>query len=221
MFKKSLLILVSIFIIGISISVLSANDDVKGVKDHGKQVKDIMDESLNTDNIVHIIDDQGNEEFISQLDLDTYVLNKEFIGKSEVIEKDALEELVDSKILYMEAVQLGYKITNEEVEETINTNKEIINNNQEHQIFLQNYLEGLNLSEEEYWRLVKKAYEKSLTVGKYKNSELKDSFEANLTKENKNYAERSENYNKEFKDYTKNHIKDFKEKSGITVQYLK
>lgn len=91
-------------------------------------------------------------------------------------DQEIIEQLIQQELFYTEALRLGYSISEDELNRQIETAKQPIEENKETIQSFQAYLKGLNISEEEYWKKARRAYEHLLLEGKYKNKYLKNEF---------------------------------------------
>ena len=194
---------------------VGASDDKVGIIDHAQMVKEkLRDEK---EDIVVQISNSEQEVIITSKQLDTYVMNLEFATNEKVDKSNALDQLIKQKALYLLACKNGYEVEDKVVKEKIVETKNAINSDIEQKTFLKNYLEGLGISEDEYFEQLFDSYKVRLTIGKYKNSKLKPQ----LIKQDKTLSERdyTQKFNKKLDNYIEELINENVNKKDIVIEY--
>lgn len=163
-------ILIIILIVG-SYIYIGASDDKDGIREHGKKILETIEKN-NSQAIASITNGEKTIE-LTKLQLDTFIMNLEFINKEKVDRNNALNSLIKQRALYMIACDEGYEVNDEEVEDKVAETQNVIKSDIEQQTFLKNYLSGLNISEEDYYKHIFDSYKVRLTIGNYKNNKLK------------------------------------------------
>ncbi len=146
------------------------------------------------DDIVATIDG----EKISKKGFDTYkaMINSE----NKLSDKDILNKIVESHVVYTQAVKEGFHVSDQQVEAAIKSSQETLKKDSKQYEAFKEYIRGLNMSENEYWESVKPAYKKTLMRGAYKNA-LKEKFK-------KDKLENNDELNTNFSEYYSQIIKD-------------
>ena len=100
------------------------------------------------------------------------------------------------------------EISDEELQSQIKFQRENLPNDKQAYEKMQNYIKGLGISEDEYWKSVEPIYEKLLIIGKLKNSYLKEEF----MKSNKNISKKDleEKFRDYYEEYKANLLKNSK-----------
>ncbi|WP_083826378.1 SurA N-terminal domain-containing protein [Clostridium sp. BNL1100] len=144
-----------------------------------------------------------NGEKITKKGFDTYkvMINSE----NKLSDKEILDKIVESHVVYMQAVKEGFHVSDQQVEAAIKSAQEAIKMDSKQYEAFKEYLSGLKISENEYWESVKPAYKKALIRGAYNNA-LKQKF-------NKAKIENNNEHNSKFSEFYKQKIKDLKSKT--------
>ena len=108
----------------------------------------ILDNAGN--NVVAII----NGEKITKKGFDSYKL---FVnsGENKLTDSQILDTILERKMIYDNAVQGGIVATNEEIANAIKTAQNVTKENSERYEAFKDYLNGLNMTEDQYWESVK------------------------------------------------------------------
>lgn len=203
--KKNLIIIVFILVLATANAfVIFANDDKEGIKEHVKNIQEKINQKEN--NIVAKINSSMKSIDITDKQVITYCMNKEYLTKKPKDRKEALNEIVNEKVEYLIACEAGYEISDNVVKEKIEEVKVAIKENQEQKIFIENYMEALGLNEEEYYKNVFDAYKISLTIGNYKNNYI------NKEISKKNSKLLNTQYSEEYNQALDNFMKTIREK---------
>ena len=167
----------------------------------GKQQADILTGS--GDDIVAVI----NGENITKKGFETYKL---FVnnGESKLTDRQTLDSILEQKVLFDEATQKGLSATDEEVAKLIESTQDIMRENEERFSAFKDYLNGLNMSEDQYWDSVKPAYNKFITCGKLKSA-LKEKFA-----EDNNILDKTE-LDTKFRNYYSQYVKELEREATI------
>ncbi|CAH2213184.1 SurA N-terminal domain-containing protein [Tepidibacter aestuarii] len=180
--KKIIMIIVALCVLVISIGV-NADDfnnstvniqDTKVIKKMGKDIK--AEKNNNTSNeIVLEIDDRK----ISKRDLNIAKISLN-TDDNKKVEKVITKRMATQKI----AKDLGITATDDEVKEFIDKNKEAVNNNEEAKAQFESYIEGLGMTESEFWndKDIIRSYKETLITGKLKGQIRKELKEQNPSK---------------------------------------
>ncbi|MDD3746853.1 MAG: hypothetical protein PHD70_10325 [Anaerostipes sp.] len=124
---------------------------------------------------------KGKKIVITKKEMQTQIKIGELLGQKDA-EKKAYNSLKQEKTLYENAKENGYSTSNKEVEEYTNTVKKTLENTPDSdkgkKIVLE-MIKGFG-GEENYWKMSKKRYNRSLTIKKYL-----DQIESTYFKKNK------------------------------------
>ncbi len=137
-------------------------------------------------------------EKISKKGFDTYkaMINSE----NKLSDKEILDKIVESHVVYTQAVKEGFHVSDQQVEAAIKSNQETLKKDSKQYEAFKEYIRGLKMNEDEYWESVKPAYKKTLMRGAYKNA-LKEKFK-------KVKLESNDEINTNFSEYYNRKIKD-------------
>jgi hypothetical protein len=198
---KLVFILLGILILSCGSVYAVQNDSISkafGIK-HAEILASVGDESVAT------IDG----EKITKKGFETYkfLVNS---GEQKLSDSEMLNKIIDRQVIYKSAQRDGITVTDEEVLNAIHNAKDIITSDAERYKSFQDYIEGLNMTEEQYWESVKPVYKKALICGKYKN-ELKQKY-----KEENNITDKAE-LDSKFKPFFDDKVKELKSKMKIEV----
>lgn len=156
--------------------------------------------------IVAIVDG----EKITRKGFDSYknIINS---NTAKLTDKQVLDKIIESQVIYNQAVKEGLKASDKEVDKAIKTAQDDLMkfDDQQYNNF-KKYIGSLNMSEDEYWESVKPNYEKTLIRGKYRNS-LKEKY----SKDGMNKA--PSELDKNFNEYYNKKIKDLISKAKIQI----
>lgn len=98
-------------------------------------------------------------------------------------DKELLDKMIEIKVLYDEATAEGFFVTDDEINAQIEKVKILIAQDPEQSDFFKNFIDGLGMTEEEYWQeIVFPGYIEVFTINKLSDS-LKEKFaeENNIT----------------------------------------
>jgi len=115
------------------------------------------------------------------------------INKSE---KEIIETIIIDHLLLKESEKHNITVTDEEVNNIIEFQKEALSNNKETYSELTDYVKALDMTEEEYWQMLRPIYKKRAILGKHKQL-LKEEF----INSNKNSLNKNTNINNLFEEY--------------------
>ena len=167
--RKPFYILISVIVIAILAGgIVYATSLSDRGKEIGKQSADI--EKNGSDRIVATI----NGEKITQkvFDKNKYVFNL----NHTYTDKEVLDKMIERRVLFAQAVSEGLEVGDEEVSAAVQTVKTTVEQDKEQAEFLNSYLEGLGISDEQYWtEIVPKEYKQVLTIDKL-YQQLRDAF---------------------------------------------
>ncbi|ACL75444.1 SurA N-terminal domain-containing protein [Ruminiclostridium cellulolyticum] len=139
-----------------------------------------------------------NGENITKKGFNTYkaMINSE----NKLSDKEILDRIVESHVVYTQAVKEGFRVSDHQVEAAIKSAREEISMDSKQYKAFKEYISGLKMSEDEYWESVKPTYKKALIRGAYKNA-LKQKFKkVKLEDPNEVNSKFSEFYDREIKD---------------------
>ncbi|CAH2213481.1 SurA N-terminal domain-containing protein [Tepidibacter aestuarii] len=180
--KKIIMTIVALVVLVISIGVNADdfNDSTVNIQDTKvikKMEKDIKAEKNNniSDEIVLEIDDRK----ISKKDLNIAKISLN-TDDNKKVEKVITKRMATQKI----AKDLGITATDDEVKEFIDKNKEAVNNNEEAKAQFESYIEGLGMTESQFWndKDIIRSYKETLITGKLKGQMRKELKEQNPSK---------------------------------------
>ena len=158
--RKPFYSLISVIVIAILAgSIVYATSLSDRGKEIGKQSADI--EKNGSDRIVATI----NGEKITQkvFDKNKYVFNL----NHTYTDKEVLDKMIERRVLFAQAVSEGLEVGDEEVSAAVEAVKTTVEQDKEQAEFLSSYLEGLGISDEQYWtEIVPKEYKQVLTIDK-------------------------------------------------------
>lgn len=164
------IVLILVMLLSGVVTILASND-ILGIREHGIKTKEKLEEK---DDKVIVKISKGKETIIlKNTQLDSYVMNLEFVRKEKVDKDAALKELIRNKSLYLLACDAGYEVDDNEVKKKILEVRNLINSDDKQRAFLDNYLSGLGISEDDYFEQLFDKYKVNLTIGNYKNNKLK------------------------------------------------
>jgi|GEM_PF-1303842 len=128
-------------------------------------------------------------------------------------DEELLDKLIEKKLMYSEAVAEGFTVTDDEIEAAIEDAKSllVLEENIEQYNFLKQYIEGLGITEEQYWtEIVKPIYRETFTINK-----LTERLRANYDKENSSIDSQSTDGG--FSDYLSKYKEDLVDKANIQI----
>ncbi len=137
-------------------------------------------------------------EKITKKGFDTYkaMINSE----NKLSDKEILNKIVESHVVYTQAVKEGFHVSDQQVEAAIKSSQKTLKTDSKLYEAFKEYISGLKMNEDEYWVSVKPAYKKTLMRGAYKNA-LKERFK-------KDKLENNDYINTNFSEYYSQKIKD-------------
>lgn len=206
---KKLFIILVVLVAMVSFVVLYANQD-SSIFNFGQKVKSINDK--NDETIVATIND--SEITMKQFEAYKLTINSSKDGQKMLSDKEILDMLIDKEVVYIEALKNNISVSDSFVDESINSSKELVTQNQSEYNQLKDYISGLGITEEQYWENAKPAYKKALMWGQYKKILKKAYAEKNNIKD-------QNELNNQFEEYYKNNIKELKSKSKIEYYNIK
>jgi len=201
-FNKRVLMICLISIIAIlacGIGYAVQSDSI--AKMFGKQQAEVLSNA--GDGIVATVDG----EKITKKGFDTYKLFLNNSGK-EVSDQQVLDKIVDRQLIYKQAIKENVVVSDQEVANAIKMAQDTIRSDSKQYEAFKEYISGLNMSEDEYWKSVEPVYKKALTCGKYKNT-LKENFK----KDNK--IEDQSELNSKFEEFYSKTVKELKGKVEV------
>lgn len=181
-----------VFAIGITVYASQANNTFFV----GQQIKELK----NNDN-ASVIAKVGDYN-ITKGYFDRYkALNS--VGNSMPPDSALLDKLIENEVIKEQALKEGISVSDEEVNNAIEQQKQAFANDSKSSEFLKNYIQGLGISEDQYWENMKPGIKNALIRGKYlnKNMELfkKDNPDINANE-----------FTAKFNEFYKNKINDLK-----------
>lgn len=205
--KKSIVTISLILVLIVSLIIVYAVDENTNMSLVGKRLKEIRSKE---DKVIVIVD--GEE--ITQNEFDVQSISRE-LGNANKTDKEILDSLIEKQVVYNEAVRKGITISEDRIDEIIKLNQQSIKQNPEYYKQLKGIIDGLGITEEQYWKDARPIYNKILVMGEYKNNYLKSKFmEENKNKDITNFSE-------EYKEYYKKHIESLKAEAKIEYKSLK
>lgn len=106
--------------------------------------------------------------------------------KQEV--KDELEKSLErKKALYWAAKEAGCSVTDNEIEQAIQETKDALHSEKEAEDEFKAVLSGMEVEENEYWKMLREQYEIDLLVNKYIEEQLKKKEKNNKNMSSDNY----------------------------------
>lgn len=205
--KKSIVTILLVLVLIVSLIIVYAVDENTNISLVGKRLKEIRSKE---DKVIVIID--GEE--ITQNEFDVQSISRE-LGNANQTDKEILDSLIEKQVVYNEAVRKGITISEDRIDEIIKLNQQSIKQNSEYYKQLRGIIDGLGITEEQYWKDAIPIYNKILVMGEYKNNYLKLKFmEENKNKDITNISE-------EYKEYYKKHIESLKVEAKIEYKSLK
>lgn len=197
--KKSIFAISLVLVLIVSLLIVYAVDKSSNMSLVGKRLKEIRSKE---DKIIVTVDGKK----ITQNEFDVQKISRE-LGKTNLSDKEILDSLIEKQVVYNEAIKKGITISEEKIDEIIKLNQESIKQNPEYYEQLKGIIDGLGVTEDQYWIDAKPIYKKILIMGEYKNNFLKAKF----MEENKDIS----NINEKYKEYYKKHIDNLKAEAKI------
>jgi hypothetical protein len=114
-------------------------------------------------------------------------------------DKELLDKIIEKTVLFDEATAEGFSVTDNEINAEIEKVRDLIAKDPEQSDFFKNFIDGLGMTEEEYWeKIVFPGYKEVFTINKLSDS-LKQKFaeENNIT----DPAELSSSFRDFYKEY--------------------
>lgn len=188
-------ILISISIIILSIVSIGLTEVALGESPFRELGKKIAVNTENNQSVqTGVVPKKVNGESINPKDISDYQAYLEEVQgqKSDVAKQNAIDKVIEDTILYNEAKKRNLVISIEEAKAFSQSQRNIINNDQtqnsqEVKLMISNLIEGLGITEEQYWNeYAVKGYLKYNSIGKLK---------AQITKNAKNDAEQDQAWN--------------------------
>lgn len=153
------------------------------ISDKGKEIgqEEAENNKNDSESIIAIVN--GTE--ISQKSFNSYkiMLNQ----NHKYSDKEILDKMIERIVLFNKALSGGFEATDEEVVDTVAEVKSVFVQDEEQYKFLKDYLDGMGVSEDQYWgEIVPEEYKQVLSVNKLydslrnefiKNNNLTDSKE--------------------------------------------
>ncbi len=87
------------------------------------------------------------------------------------LEKDMLRRAVEAKVLYLAATDAGFSASEAEVQKEVDDLRKGIHGIPEEEKNLKAIVDGFEMTEDEYWEMVKPQYETAIIVNKYLDHE--------------------------------------------------
>jgi len=138
--------------------------------------------------------------------INSFELTGQKKSKKEIIEKIVIDEL-----LLQQAEQNNIVISDEELNSVLEQLKDNFPRDEEGYKNFKNTLNGMGISEDEYWDMARPVYKKVFTIGKFKNKILRQDFLA------KNTDIPEHEKNDKFEEYYLKYKKDLLDKNNIEI----
>lgn len=160
-------IIASIILLACIAMMLNASERKNSAAyDLGKQVTQIHSDQSGGKIVATI-----NGTNFTKNQLDTYRLTMNQGGK-EYSDTELMDRLIKRTVLYDEAVRRGLTVTDAEIDEAIASTKDALNHSESKQAkeYLDSYLSGAGISEDQYWENVNETYKLALPIGKLQDT---------------------------------------------------
>lgn len=113
-----------------------------------------------------------NKQVIYTYELEAAVLSHELAGNS-YSEEEILNKIIRNIVLVQKAEEKGYSVSNERILREINAIREGYENDSDYRELIIPYLEGLEMTFEEYLEYSKKALKESIILNEMKKEQTK------------------------------------------------
>ena len=196
---RTILIVCLVVLLGVA-SVFAAN--IKDIMFQlGEKTRELDNEESD---VIAVVD---GAEILSK-DLEILKVSSD-LAEREIDEAEALDKLIEKQLVYNAAIESGIKVSESEIDKIIKQTKQALKEDDAANAQHMEYIDGLGISEEEYWKMVKPIYEKMLIMGEYKNNFIKKKFiEENSITDQKSIEE-------EYAEYFKEHVESLRDKAKI------
>lgn len=193
-FISGMIIVVLCFVLFLSVSSIGNAEDPY----HSGSVDDEEIAAYEVSRVDATMRDDDWEYDPTEIDEDVieskaYVLADGSDKEADKIKNEMLDRAKENKALYLAAVDAGIEIPGSEVERVVSEIREGMHRTKEDEEQLKAVVDGMGITEDEYWEKTKPQYETMLMIDKYLDSELsKMSYEMGVTEESEEFIKKRE-----------------------------
>lgn len=171
-----ILVVAIVISIGAVVIVVKKSTDAKNYYDSTSasvMEKTLYNVSKDLKNHQEIVGDYDITEVDeSELDARAEIVAKNSNRNKAEVKSELKERIERKKALYLAAKEAGYNVTDEEIEQAVQETKEAIHAQKDSENEFKAVLNGMGVSENEYWELQKKQYEIDLLINKYMEDQM-------------------------------------------------
>ena len=156
-----------------------------------------------------------NGEKIPKKSVDSFkvVLNSSLNNSDHMYtDEEVLDKMIEKILLYQTALNAGISVSSEDVDKLMQQSKDALalEVNKKDAATIAEYISGMNITEDEYWELVRPLVKRDIVCGRYKYALRKNFSEAN------NITDIQE-LKKEFDAYFIDYMEQLKENADIQI----